>query len=234
MKKQTGKAKRGLAMLLCASIVISVTPGPVMAEENFTSEEAWTENPQTEEVITFEDETTEENWITEEADTDEQEEELFIENIENFESGNEENTQIIGDTMAPIQAGAEENDSEIAVQANDSAGKTEQQSTDEAIVYQPAVKTTDKYDIDDDGTKDTVYEISNAGQLYWFAGLVNGTLDGVEQNTLANAVLTANITVNENLLDSLQYDTEGHVSNGSDFITWTPIADWMGNRTTQY
>ena len=128
----------------------------------------------------------------------------------------------------------EENDSEIAVQTNDSAGKTEQQSTDEAIVYQPAVETTDKYDIDDDGEKETVYEISNAGQLYWFAGLVNGTLDGVEQNTLANAILTANITVNENLLDSLQYDTEGNVSNGSDFITWTPIADWMGNRTTQY
>ena len=144
------------------------------------------------------------------------------------------------------------------LQANDSAGKTEQQSTEEeeckhegieitfnsngfgncpkcnATVYQPAVETTDKYDIDDDSTKDTVYEISNAGQLYWFAGLVNGTLDGVEQNTLANAILTANITVNENLLDSLQYDTEGNVSNGSDFITWTPIADWMGNRTTQY
>ena len=160
--------------------------------------------------------------------------------------------------VAPIQAGAEENDSEIAVQANDSAGKTEQQSTEEeeckhegieitfnsngfgncpkcnATVYQPAVETTDKYDIDDDSTKDTVYEISNAGQLYWFAGLVNGTLDGVEQNTLANAILTVNITVNENLLDSLQYDTEGNVSNGSDFITWTPIADWMGNRTTQY
>lgn len=255
MKKQTRKAKRGLAMLLCASIVISVTPGPVMAEENFTSEEAWTENPQTEEVITFEDETTEENWITEEADTDELKEELFI---ENFESGNGENAQISGDTMAPIQAGAEENDSEIAVQANDSAGKTEQQSTEEeeckhegieitfnsngfgncpkcnATVYQPAVETTDKYDIDDDSTKDTVYEISNAGQLYWFAGLVNGTLDGVEQNTLANAILTANITVNENLLDSLQYDTEGNVSNGSDFISWTPIADCMEDHITLY
>ena len=82
--------------------------------------------------------------------------------------------------------------------------------------------------------KENVYEISNAGQLYWFAGLVNGTLDGVKQNTLANAILTANITVNENLLDSLQYDEEDNVSNGSDFITWTPIADWMGNRTTQY
>ena len=147
---------------------------------------------------------------------------------------------------------------ETAVQANDSAGKTEQQSTEEeeckhegveitfnsngfgncpkcnATVYQPAVETTDKYDIDDDSMKETVYEISNAGQLYWFAGLVNGTLDGVKQNKLANAVLTANITVNENLLDSLQYDAEGNVSNGSDFISWTPIADWMGNRTTQY
>ena len=103
-----------------------------------------------------------------------------------------------------------------------------------ATVYQPATETTDKYDIDDDGTKETVYEISNAGQLYWFAGLVNGTLDGVEQNKLANAILTANITVNENLLDSLQYDAKNNVSNGSDFISWTPIADWMGNHTTQY
>ena len=147
---------------------------------------------------------------------------------------------------------------ETAVQVNDSAGKTEQQSTEEeeckhegveitfnnngfgncpkcnATVYQPAVETTDKYDIDDDSTKDTVYEISNAGQLYWFAGLVNGTLDGVKQNTLANAVLTANITVNENLPDSLQYDTEGNVSNGSDFITWTPIADCMEDHITLY
>ena len=103
-----------------------------------------------------------------------------------------------------------------------------------ATVYQPATETTDKYDIDDDGTKDTVYEISNAGQLYWFAGLVNGTLDGVEQNALANAILTANITVNENLLDSLQYDAEGNISNGSDFISWTPIADCMGDNITQY
>ena len=103
-----------------------------------------------------------------------------------------------------------------------------------ATVYQPAVETTDKYDIDDDSMKENVYEISNAGQLYWFAGLVNGTLDGVKQNTLANAILTANITVNENLLDSLQYDAKNNVSNGSDFISWTPIADWMGNHTTQY
>ena len=96
-------------------------------------------------------------------------------------------------------------------------------------VYQPADITTNKYDIDGDKINDEVYEISNAGQLYWFAGLVNGILSGVEQNASANAVLTVNITVNENLLDSLQYDAEGNVSNGSDFISWTPIADCMGD-----
>ena len=104
----------------------------------------------------------------------------------------------------------------------------------ECDAYQSAVLTTDKYDIDDDNSKDDVYEIGNAGQLFWFAGLVNGTLDGVEQNTSANAILTANITANENLLDSLQYDAEGNVSNGSDFISWTPIADCMEDHTTQY
>ena len=213
MRKKISRIKRGLAVMLSVCMVFGVAPIQAGAEESGTSVSG---------------------------------NEMQIQ-----QSANENETDV-------LQAGAEENDSEIAVQANDSAGKTEQQSTEEeeckhegveitfnsngfgncpkcnATVYQPAVETTDKYDIDDDGEKETVYEISNVGQLYWFAGLVNGTLDGVEQNTLANAILTANITVNENLLDSLQYDTEGNVSNGSDFITWTPIADWMGNRTTQY
>lgn len=69
-------------------------------------------------------------------------------------------------------------------------------------VYQPANLTTDKYDIDGDDSVDEVYEISNAGQLYWFAGLVNGTLSGVEKNISANAVLTADIVVIENILKS--------------------------------
>ena len=84
-------------------------------------------------------------------------------------------------------------------------------------VYQPAVLTTDKYDMDGDGSKDAVYEISNAGQLYWFAGLVNGTLSGVTQNTSANAVLTADIVVNENVLKS-----DGTLNEGT-FKEWTPI-----------
>ena len=83
--------------------------------------------------------------------------------------------------------------------------------------YQPAVLTTDKYDIDGDASKDKVYEIGNAGQLYWFAGLVNDTLSGVEQNVSANAVLTADIVVNKNVLKSDETLNEGT------FKEWTPI-----------
>ena len=85
-------------------------------------------------------------------------------------------------------------------------------------VYQPANLTTDKYDIDGDGSEDAVYEISNAGQLYWFAGLVNGTLSGVKQNTSANAVLTKDIVVNKNVLKP-----DGTLNEGT-FKEWTPIA----------
>lgn len=105
MKKTTGKAKKGLVMLLCASMVISVTPMSAMAgemtteevltsesagteetdaEESFISEELTTEEEETGEQgnaegIQFEDGDTEETWITEEADTDQlAEAELFI------------------------------------------------------------------------------------------------------------------------------------------------------------
>ena len=85
-------------------------------------------------------------------------------------------------------------------------------------VYQPADLTTNKYDIDGDKINDEVYEISNAGQLYWFAGLVNGTLSGVTQNKSANAVLIADIVVNKNVLKS-----DGTLNEGT-FKEWTPIA----------
>ena len=85
-------------------------------------------------------------------------------------------------------------------------------------VYQPAKLTTDKYDMDGNGSEDEVYEISNAGQLYWFAGLVNGTLSGETQNTSANAVLTADIVVNKNVLKPDETVNEGT------FKEWTPIA----------
>ena len=91
--------------------------------------------------------------------------------------------------------------------------------------YQPAT----------DENNDGVYEIGNAGQLYWFAALVNGT-NGLTQDLGAKAVLTANITVNSGLegknglLDSLEYNETGEVTNGESFTSWTPI----GNSSNQY
>ena len=93
--------------------------------------------------------------------------------------------------------------------------------------YEPAVLTTGKYDIDANGEitdSDEAYEIGNAGQLYWFAGLVNGTLtDGTAQNLGANAVLTADIIVNKDLLISIKTDEDGNVTNGTSFRIWLPI-----------
>lgn len=106
--------------------------------------------------------------------------------------------------------------------------------------YEPAVLTTGKYDIDANGEitdSDEAYEIGNAGQLYWFAGLVNGTLtDGTAQNLGANAVLTKNITVNEDLLASIKTDDDGNVTNGSSFKAWRPMgmADENGEFTGHY
>ena len=48
---------------------------------------------------------------------------------------------------------------------------------------------------------------------------MNGELEGVSQNTSANAVLTKNITVNNEVLIS---DVTLN-NNGSGFETWTPI-----------
>ena len=81
--------------------------------------------------------------------------------------------------------------------------------------YQPATLTTDKHDINDDGTKDEVYEIINAGQLYWFADKVNS-----ENSTYgsANVILMDNITVNENVL------VNGNLNPAlTNPRSWTPI-----------
>lgn len=65
------------------------------------------------------------------------------------------------------------------------------------------------------------YEICNAGQLFWFAGLVNGTLDDVAQNTSANAILTSNIIVNTGVLNK-----SGSLNSGT-FTAWTPIGNYI-------
>lgn len=75
---------------------------------------------------------------------------------------------------------------------------------------------------------DGVYQISNAGNLYWFAALVNGdkTIIGedVQQNTSANAKLINDIVVNKNVLNE-----NGELNTGT-FLPWTPI----GSSTNKY
>lgn len=108
---------------------------------------------------------------------------------------------------------------------------------DGCSAYEPAVLTTGKYDIDANGEitdSDEAYEIGNAGQLYWFAGLVNGTLtDGTAQNLKANAVLTADIIVNKDLLTSINTDDDGKVTNGTSFRIWLPMGKINANNGQQ-
>ena len=73
---------------------------------------------------------------------------------------------------------------------------------------------------------DGYYEIDNAGKLYWFAGLVNGTLDGAMQNASANAVLTADIDLNI----GATINKDGTYESPDVLRKWTPI----GSSTTPY
>ena len=72
------------------------------------------------------------------------------------------------------------------------------------------------------------YQIGNRAELYWFAGLVNGTLENVDRDKSANAILTANIIVNTGVLDAVN---KGKVSE-SDFIEWEPIGTGFWNAYT--
>ena len=56
-------------------------------------------------------------------------------------------------------------------------------------------------------SEDGTYQISSAAELAWFAGLVNGTLDRVDKNPAANAVLTADINLNEHTVSIGTADT---------------------------
>ena len=58
------------------------------------------------------------------------------------------------------------------------------------------------------------YEIGNAGQLYWFAQQVNE-----EGKSTYNAVLTKDITVNQNVLNA------DNTLNSGSYMEWTPIGD---------
>lgn len=82
--------------------------------------------------------------------------------------------------------------------------------------YQEAVLTTDKYDIDNDGNNDNVYEISNAGQLCWFA-------NEVEKHDNLNAVLTDNIIVNTGNISNFSGE------NADSLKKWEPICNYGYN-----
>lgn len=77
-----------------------------------------------------------------------------------------------------------------------------------------------------EGTEEKPYQITNAAELYWFAGLVNGDKsiigNSIKQNTGACAVLIENITINENVLDE-----NGSLNgNGSGLEQWPPIGSY--------
>lgn len=76
------------------------------------------------------------------------------------------------------------------------------------------------------GSPTDPYKISSKEELYWFAGLVNGDesviSNDIPQNTGACAVLTENITINENVLDE-----NGSLNgNGSGLEQWPPIGSY--------
>ncbi len=64
---------------------------------------------------------------------------------------------------------------------------------------------------DENGT----YLIGTGAELAWFAGLVNGTLEGVEQNRSANALLTADIN-----LSGYQWTPIGYALDTSGYSGW--------------
>ncbi len=74
------------------------------------------------------------------------------------------------------------------------------------------------------------YVLTNADELYWFAGLVNGTLPaGGSAVTGANALLENDIVVNAGLLDTI---LEDGVNIRQDYAAlqrkWTPIGTYNG------
>ena len=85
-----------------------------------------------------------------------------------------------------------------------------------------------------------VYQIGSAGELFWFSALVNGYLTGT-QNTAADAVLTADITLVQTLSwtpigsESNPYtgtfDGQGHTISGMTIENATGYSGLFGNVT---
>ena len=70
------------------------------------------------------------------------------------------------------------------------------------------------------------YLLKTKEELYWFAGLVNGSLDGVNKDPKACASLQNDIVVNENFLNDSRPDT-----TKEDYFIWKTIWDYKGTFT---
>ncbi len=104
------------------------------------------------------------------------------------------------------------------------------------VELEQAVLNTTDYDVDGDGEKDPVYEISNASQLYWFAKLCNDYVDFDDPNkTISfegyydtewechvyyNAILMNDIILNENVIVNGELNPEYEL-----FTQWVPICN---------
>ena len=85
-----------------------------------------------------------------------------------------------------------------------------------------------------DGSEDNPYQIENRGNLYWFAGLVNGdstictgnVIDGgVVQNKSACAILVNDIVVNEGTNSEGKSVKDCAGVKADDWMEWTPAGD---------
>ena len=74
-----------------------------------------------------------------------------------------------------------------------------------------------------DGSESNPYQITSAGELYWFAEYVNAG------NASACAKLMNDITVNENVIVNGALN-----SNTSEFVAWTPIGVRIGSSTKAF
>ena len=74
-----------------------------------------------------------------------------------------------------------------------------------------------------DKDENGVYQISNANELYGFAEIVNKRQDNEKWDPHANAVLTADITVNKDVLNT---DGTLNTEKKDTFVPWTPIGHY--------
>ena len=84
------------------------------------------------------------------------------------------------------------------------------------------------------------YQVADAFQLFWFAGLVNGTLEGTAQNAAACAVLTTNIDLtgeawtpigNASTIYTGTFDGQNHTISGMTIENAESYSGLFGNVT---